>query len=69
MHINTYIYRERETDTDLRVVFRLVFSGIKFPDGNKWTKVPGGTPERRPKKATLTSETEVFKAQAPAAAE
>ena len=21
---------------------------IKFPDGNAWTKVPGGTPERRP---------------------
>lgn len=23
--------------------------GIVFPDGNKWTKVPGGTPERLPK--------------------
>lgn len=35
--------------------------GIKFPDGNKWTKVPNGTPGRRPKPVTLTSETELYK--------
>ena len=30
--------------------------GIVFPDGNKWTKVIGGTPERLPKDmSTLTS--------------
>jgi len=29
--------------------------GIFFPDGNKWTKVPGGTPSRRPKAVTLNS--------------
>jgi hypothetical protein len=29
--------------------------GILFPDGNKWTKVASGTPERRPKLATLNS--------------
>lgn len=31
--------------------------GIVFPDGNKWTKVVGGTPSRRPKDmSTLKSE-------------
>mmetsp|Transcript_12380 Transcript_12380/g.39117 ORF Transcript_12380/g.39117 Transcript_12380/m.39117 type:complete len:172 (-) Transcript_12380:291-806(-) len=31
--------------------------GIKFPDGNKWTKVPNGTPSRRPASlATLNSD-------------
>lgn len=30
--------------------------GIVFPDGNKWTKVANGTPERRPKNPTLTSD-------------
>uniref|UniRef100_A0A7S4F5N4 Uncharacterized protein n=1 Tax=Chrysotila carterae TaxID=13221 RepID=A0A7S4F5N4_CHRCT len=30
--------------------------GIVFPDGNKWTKVEGGTPERRPATPTLTSD-------------
>lgn len=29
--------------------------GILWPDGNKWTKVPGGTPSRRPPLATLNS--------------
>lgn len=31
--------------------------GIVFPDGNKWTKVARGTPNRRPKDmSTLKSE-------------
>jgi hypothetical protein len=31
--------------------------GIVFPDGNKWTKVVRGTPDRRPKDmSTLKSE-------------
>mmetsp|Transcript_22802 Transcript_22802/g.52264 ORF Transcript_22802/g.52264 Transcript_22802/m.52264 type:complete len:193 (-) Transcript_22802:101-679(-) len=31
--------------------------GIVFPDGNKWTKIPYGTPDRRPKDmSTLTAE-------------
>jgi len=30
--------------------------GIVFPDGNKWTKVAGGTPERRPPNQTLNSD-------------
>jgi hypothetical protein len=29
--------------------------GIVFPDGNKWTKVAGGTPKRRPINPTLNS--------------
>jgi hypothetical protein len=29
--------------------------GIVWPDGNKWTKVPGGTPSRRPPAVTLNS--------------
>jgi len=29
--------------------------GISFPDGNKWTKVAAGTPERRPPPVTLTT--------------
>lgn len=29
--------------------------GILFPDGNKWTKVAGGTPARRPPNLTLNS--------------
>merc|ERR1712137_185973 len=30
---------------------------IKFTDGNSWTKIPGGTPERRPKNLpTLSSD-------------
>lgn len=29
---------------------------IKFADGNTWTKVPGGTPKRRPKTETLKSD-------------
>ena len=29
---------------------------IKFPDGNKWTKVAAGTPERRPPAVTLSSD-------------
>ena len=30
--------------------------GIAFPDGNKWTKVAAGTPERRPPAITLYNE-------------
>ena len=30
--------------------------GIKFPDGNKWTKVAAGTPERRPPAVTLSND-------------
>jgi len=30
-------------------------AGIVFPDGNKWTKVAGGTPSRRPPAVTLNS--------------
>lgn len=29
-------------------------AGIVFPDGNKWTKVAAGTPERRPPAVTLS---------------
>lgn len=29
--------------------------GIVFPDGNKWTKVASGTPERRPPAVTLNT--------------
>ena len=29
--------------------------GILFPDGNKWTKVAAGTPERRPPAVTLNT--------------
>jgi hypothetical protein len=35
--------------------------GIQFPDGNKWVKIEGGTPERRPeggKMKTLNSDTD-----------
>ena len=31
-------------------------AGILFPDGNKWLKVAGGTPERRPPNETLKAE-------------
>merc|ERR1719460_719286 len=30
--------------------------GIVFPDGNKWTKVVAGTPERRPPNLTLKAD-------------
>ena len=30
--------------------------GILFPDGNKWTKVNGGTPDRRPPNDTLKAD-------------
>lgn len=30
--------------------------GVKFPDGNKWQKVAGGTPNRRPPNDTLSSD-------------
>lgn len=30
--------------------------GVKFPDGNKWTKVAAGTPNRRPPNDTLNSD-------------
>ena len=30
-------------------------AGISFPDGNKWIKVEGGTPKRRPVSVTLNS--------------
>ena len=30
--------------------------GIRFPDGNKWSKVAAGTPERRPPAVTLTND-------------
>lgn len=30
--------------------------GIVFPDGNKWTKVAGGTPSRRPPAVTLKND-------------
>jgi len=30
--------------------------GILFPDGNKWTKVNGGTPDRRPPNETLKAD-------------
>jgi len=30
--------------------------GIVFPDGNKWVKVPGGTPDRRPPAVTLSTD-------------
>ena len=30
--------------------------GILFPDGNKWLKVAGGTPDRRPLLPTLVSQ-------------
>ena len=31
---------------------------IVFPDGNRWTKVPAGTPDRRPKEIKTLSTAE-----------
>ena len=44
----------RPARTDARVV-RCRVSPRSFPDGNKWTKVSGGTPERRPPAVTLNT--------------